>query len=94
MSVDQREIEDLKLRLAEAERQLRRIRSGLKVGPVLLAVWVVLAVIPPLAPVAALALFGFVVLGALFAYMYGIAWAAERLTRAVGGEVPRTDQHE
>lgn len=90
MSVDRREIDDLKLRVTEAERQLSRIMSGLKIGLGLVVLLVLSVLIPPIG----LALVGILVLGILFAYMYGVAWAAERLTRAVGGEAPRTDHYE
>ena len=93
MSADPSEIENLKFRLAEAERQLSRIRFGLKVGLVLAVLLVLCALVPPLSAIAGLAFYGIIVLGALFAYMYGVAWAAERLTSAVGGDAPRSDHN-
>ena len=94
MSADQSEIQDLKRRLAEAERQLSRIRSGLKIGFAVLVLLVFCALIPPIAAITALALFGMIVLGALFAYMYGVAWVTERLTNAIDGEIRQPDQYE
>lgn len=80
MSADREELEVLKLRLAETERQLGRIKTGVKVGAAVLVFLLVCAMIPPLAAIAGLAVFGFIVLSVLFAYMAGVIWIAERLT--------------
>lgn len=77
MSADRSEIEELKL--AE-RRQLTRIKVCAKVALALVVVWLFYALFPPLAAIESLALFGLIVLGVLFAYVYSVAWVTKFVT--------------
>jgi hypothetical protein len=73
------EIEALEARLSQAEHQLRRLKMLLKICAVVLGILLLCLLIPALAAIVGLTLFSILVLAGLFAYMYGVAWVAERL---------------
>lgn len=77
MSADRNEVEELKL---PERRQLARIKVCAKVVLAVVVVWLLCALFPPLAASESLALFGVIVLGVLFAYVYSIAWVTNFVT--------------